>query len=407
MDRGAGVHVPRLSTRRKFLFTVLVVLTLGAAVEGTSRLVWWRLERSALQAHYQRGEKILRNDAINFMKVADAVYGYKIRPGFRNESNTFNSQGFRQADDVPLERSPGSLRIVCLGESTTIGSDDESNYPRFLRRILESDAVGYQSYEVINAGVPGWISDQIALRVHHEIAALRPDVAILYVGWNDFQAYDPLAPIPVESQFADSYGRSEWMEYAHNASRTVALLTALVHRPSAPPPSAPGGADANGNTPDRRYRFLLDNLATIVHDLRSANPSVHVFVCTLVGLWPQGSSDAWSKMVVPGWVRSHHLSPTQAAHFVDDLNQQLRQFAASRDTVLVDTAGIFAALDRTRLQFDFAHMFKDGYELMAWSLFDALRSSGVISARPSDRYQKLLSTYREPASNETGPDHSR
>jgi hypothetical protein len=112
-------------------------------------------------------------------------------------------------------------------------------------------------------------------------------------------------------------------------------------------------------------------------------------------------------MSVPGWVRSHRLTPTEAAHFVDELNQQLRQFAASHDTVLVDTAGIFDVLDRTRLQFDFAHMFKDGYELMAWSMFDAMRAAGVVSARPSDRYQQLLSTYRHASADETSSDHPR
>jgi lysophospholipase L1-like esterase len=391
-------HDPQLSTRRKVMMTVLVVVLLCAAVEGASRLVWWRLERTSLRAHYQRGEVILNNDAINFMKVPDGVYGYKMKPGFRNDNNTINSQGFRQSADVLLRRSPGSLRIVCLGESTTIGSDDVSNYPRLLQQILESSAVGYRSYEVINAGVPGWISDQIALRVHREIAAFTPDVAILYVGWNDFQAYDALGPIPAESSFAESYGRSTWMEYANSASRTVALLSALAEHHGADPSAPPfSGRPADGNPPDLRYRFLLANLHTIVRDLRAANPSVRIVVCTLVGLWPQGSPEAWAKMASPGWVKQHHLTPPQAARFVDELNQQLRQFAAANGCVLVDTAAIFDSLDRTRLQWDFAHMYKDGYELMAWAMFDALRSSGIVTANASDRHQALLSAYRKPS----------
>jgi hypothetical protein len=70
MPGATGVPSRRLSTKRKLLFTALLVGSACVAVEGISRLVWWRLERSALQAHYQRGEKILRNDAINFMKAS-------------------------------------------------------------------------------------------------------------------------------------------------------------------------------------------------------------------------------------------------------------------------------------------------------------------------------------------------
>jgi lysophospholipase L1-like esterase len=394
MTRRTG-EPPHLSTRRKVMLTTLVVASLCAIVEGASRLVWWRLERISLRTHYQQGEAILANDAINFMKVPDGVYGYTIKPGFQSDSNTINAQGFRRRGDVPTARTPGSLRIVCLGESTTFGSDDVSNYPGLLGQILERNAIGYQHYEVINAGVPGWLSDQIALRVRRQIVDFEPDVAILYVGWNDFQAYDPMGPIASESAFS-WFGRSPWMEYANSASKTVALLTALAHRHTATSAAPVTGTADDASPPDRRYRFLLDNLGTIVRELRSANPSVKVFIGTLVGLWPQGSPEAWEKITVPGWVRQRHLTPAQAAHFVEELNQQLRMFAASHQAVVIDTATIFDRVDRTRLQWDFAHMYKDGYELMAWVMFDALRSSGIVTARRSDRYQELLSAYGQP-----------
>jgi hypothetical protein len=401
MPEGTATHAPQLTTRRKVMLTLVVVALVCGGVEGIARVVWWRMERDSLRAHYLRGEVVLNNDAVNFMKMPDGVYGYRLKPGFKNEHNTINSQGFRQAAEVPTQRRPRSLRIVCLGESTTFGSDDESNYPRFLRRILETDAIGYQSYEVINAGVPGWISDQVALRVHRQIAAFKPDVAILYVGWNDFQAYDPLALVPSESSFAYWYGRAGWMEYANGASRTVALLTAWAHGGLAVVPPAQGSSNDEKaiNAPDQRYRFLVDNLDTIVRDLRSANPSIRILVCTLVGLWPQGTLEAWTKIAAPGWVQQHHLPPARTARFVEELNQQLRLFSASHETVLVDTAAIFDPLDRPRLQWDFAHMYNDGYELLAWTMFDGLRSSGTVTGRSTPRYQELLSAYRRPPAN--------
>ncbi len=390
------------------MFTALTVVSLCATVEGISRLIWWRFERISLRAHYQRGETTLRNDAINFMKVPDGVYGYTLKPGFRNDANTFNSQGFRQADDVPLRRLPGSLRIVCLGESTTLGTGDESNYPSLLRQILERDASGFRAYEVINAGVPGWLSDQIALRVQRQIVAFNPDVAILYVGWNDFQTYDPLRPVATESSFTLGLGTAPFLQYADNASKTVALLRAWVaSRAVAPGHTAEEFRDAaaHATAPDLRYRFLLKNLANIVDEFRSANPSIKIFVSTLVGMWPQAPAEG--KMVVPFWVNEHHVPPVLAAHFVDELNEQLRRFASAHRVGLIDAAAVFDPLDRQRLQWDFAHMYKDGYELLAWAMFDGLRSSGTVSGRSTPRYQELLSAYRRPPANGAGSGMSR
>jgi len=383
------------SVGRKTLFTAVVIGGVCLAIEGVARIAWWRLERQSLKTHYMRGEAVLNNDAINYMKVADGLYGYQMKPGFRNEHNSINSQGFHQREEIPVKRVPGSLRIVCLGESTTFGSTDLTNYPAFLRRILETRAVGFRQYEVINAGVPGWLSDQVALRVQHQIAQFKPDAAILYVGWNDFQGYDPRLPLATESAFALGFGLTPWRQYARSASRAVAILSALYERRRhQPTPDDYREADAHSTPPDQRYRFLVRHLDDIVHYLKAANPQTKIFVSTLVGLWPQGTPEAWKKMQVPWFVSRHKLAPDETARYLRELNDQLRQFTASHDAALIDMAAIFDPLDRTRLQWDFAHMYADGYELMALSMFEALRASGVVKGEASQRYQGLLTAYR-------------
>jgi lysophospholipase L1-like esterase len=237
----------------------------------------------------------------------------------------------------------------------------------------------------------------VALRVHRQIAALAPDVAILYVGWNDFQTYDALGPAPAVSAFDYWFGGRPWMEYVSGASRAVALLTAL----SAPRPVAsaaapvPENGDPYGftNPPDERYRFLVRSLTNIVRDLRAAKPSTKIFVCTLVGIWPQTAGDP---KVIIGWVTQHRVEPARTKHFFDEFNDQLRQFAAAHDVGLIDLAAIFSPLDRSRLQSDFAHMKKDGYELMAWAMADALGRARMFETHHIDRYQELLTEYRTP-----------
>src|SRR5262249_42096636 len=159
------------------------------------------------------------------------IYGWTLRPNSQEGDVFINAQGFHQRDTIPLQRRSGYFRVACLGESTTFGSTidrtRQNSYPSYLRQILETNGRGFQGSEVINAGVPGWVSDQIALRAEHELGAFRPDAVILYVGWNDFQFYDPFSPPATMSYFEHQYGRTIWKQYATLWLKSVALLSAL------------------------------------------------------------------------------------------------------------------------------------------------------------------------------------
>lgn len=341
------------------------------------------------------GKELLKNDAKNLVDIADGTYGYRLKANFHRTGLNINSEGFHQINEVPVRRSPGSFRVICLGESTTFGTNDSSNYPMFLEEILGKQSKTYKLNEVINAGVPGWVSDQLALRVQRQLAIFHPDAVILYVGWNDFQSYPPMAPPPTNTIFDVMYGHDPWKQYAADTFKSVALASAVYgrwRRLYASPPAEPNASSVN--TPELRYRFLRRNLDDIVHRFQAANPKVKIFVCTLVGMWPQGTLQSWGS--VPAWIKSQQVTPTDAERFVADLNDQLRLFARSRGLLLIDAAGVFANLDRTRLQVDFAHMNQDGYELMAWTMFSALRDAGLVKGEIDARYQQLLSMYKLP-----------
>jgi len=184
------------------------------------------------------------------------------------------------------------------------------------------------------------------------------------------------------------------MQYATSASKTVALVGGLWAREQRVVSTAVDdrAAQTHPTPPDQRYRFLLRNLDDIARVLRSGDASTRLFVATLVGIWPFTTSGA--KLIVPNWVNEHHVPPEQTAAFVGELNQELRRFAHSHGATVVDAARVFDALDRSRLQWDFAHMTRDGYELLAWTMFDALRESGVVAGRDDARFRALVETYR-------------
>ncbi|HYM00226.1 MAG TPA: SGNH/GDSL hydrolase family protein, partial [Blastocatellia bacterium] len=274
---------------------------------------------------------------------------------------------------------------------------------------LHQQSKGYQSYEVINAGVPGWVSDQITMRVRTQLAAYKPDAVILYVGWNDFQAFDPTTEPPKMSAFEAMYGGAIWKQYATGTLRSVALLSAVYEQVHTRRPANRENVSSGHAPPQVQYRFLLANLNDIVQEFRRSNPDVQMFVCTLVGLWPQGDLKHWEKIkgTVPWWITADKLTPPDAARYVAELNGVLKEFTRARNLSLIDLAAAFENLDRQRLQFDWAHMYPDGYELMAWNMLNALYQAGILHGQQDSRFSQLVSKYQLSAAAREGGTRGR
>ncbi|MBI3722795.1 SGNH/GDSL hydrolase family protein [bacterium] len=102
---------------------------------------------------------------------------------------SFNSLGLRGAD-VPLARTPGVPRVLCLGDSTTFGFyvEDQDTYPARLQSRL---AASGKKVEVLNCGCGRWtITDEASFLETHALA-LEPDVVVLLFCGNDLEELDP------------------------------------------------------------------------------------------------------------------------------------------------------------------------------------------------------------------------
>ncbi len=101
----------------------------------------------------------------------------------------------------PITVSEGRGTILTLGDSHTYGVQEppENSYPGHLQRLLDKRAPG--RYSVINLGVPGSNSAEIAARLPDYISRYRPFAVIVGVGinnrWNysDTQESKRLGPI--------------------------------------------------------------------------------------------------------------------------------------------------------------------------------------------------------------------
>jgi lysophospholipase L1-like esterase len=395
-----------MTRARKVLFATVTLLILLLVVEGLARLLWWRLEERSLRKTMKGGEQLLQNDAINFMKEPDSVLGYVLKPGFDGgRGQLVGQQGFAQQELVPRERVPGNLRVAAMGESTTQGHDIyTANYPRYLKRLLEWHAPRPGGIEMINAGVSGWYSDQVALWAERKVAAFQPDVVVLYVGWNDFQVYDPFVlPFP-RSAFYDSYGGTAYL-IESSPFKLVWIASALAERVRSRRLEAkkaveayeiPGGPKRQyAASPEETYQYFVQSMDRLVGAFRQGNPEVKIAVCTLVARWPAGTlADYASRQGATYWMKMHALSPQDAAASHKRFNEVIREYARQRHLALVDAEVAFSKLDRATLQWDFAHFTAEGYELLAEVIYESLRTHSIVAGGPSPRMRQLIEKYR-------------
>ena len=159
-----------------------------------------------------------RYSLYNYFLIDDPLYGNCFRPNINSETIDFlicdkyifrheetvdtvnlaknksqrvrfsiNSRSFR-GPEFTSAKTPGTLRIFCVGGSTTAGNsvNDDQTWPAFLESFLR--ARGHRA-EVINAGVQGWYSYQDLLRFKNELVKYEPDLVLINQSVNDEFAF--------------------------------------------------------------------------------------------------------------------------------------------------------------------------------------------------------------------------
>lgn len=159
----------RLSWRKKLCFGLLATIV----VYGSLEIVLWLV-----------GVRTIED-------VRDPFVGF--RPGvplFVKNDDKFVTNPLRTANfnvqQFPQNKSPNTLRIFCLGGSTTYGHpyDARLAYPNALKLRLECLAPGTK-FEVINCGGVSYASYRLALLVD-ELVKYEPDVFVIHTGHNEF-----------------------------------------------------------------------------------------------------------------------------------------------------------------------------------------------------------------------------
>jgi hypothetical protein len=131
---------------------------------------------------------------------------------------------------VPASASGEAIRILCVGDSHTYGAGAAvlESYPRRVQEIL-AQRYPQLRFEAQNRGIPGANSAYVANRLERQIAELRPDLVIVWVGinnsWNSTETED----------WAVGGPWSRLQRFALRSRLVRLALVAWVTRPGATP----------------------------------------------------------------------------------------------------------------------------------------------------------------------------
>jgi GDSL-like Lipase/Acylhydrolase family len=175
--------------KREHLFglvtLVICALITAAGIEGYVRLFIDRgMEFDLEMFKYARDVKVISPDP-----VLGHVHGPNRKAHLMGVDIATNSKGLRDRE-IPYERTPGTLRIVMLGDSSTLGWGvlPEQTYSKLLENMFAEKGI---KAEVLNTGVGNFKAFQKVEYFLAEAYKYNPDFVVMASAPNDAEILPP------------------------------------------------------------------------------------------------------------------------------------------------------------------------------------------------------------------------
>ncbi len=169
----------QIPTWRKIFYALILLCVALLIGEGALRLRAW--------IKYGGAAAGVRDPMVVYDPLIDLTIpraGYEVSG--KDIHIKINSLGFR-GPEFAREKPPHTVRIACLGASTTFSAEASSNdfvWTKLLQDKLQA-AHPDVHFEVINAGVPGYTSAQNLKSLRSRVLDLDPDLVIYYEANNE------------------------------------------------------------------------------------------------------------------------------------------------------------------------------------------------------------------------------
>ncbi len=214
-------------------------------------------------------------------------------------------------------------RILALGDSITFGLG-KVDYPKIMGNKLLNQGI---QVEVINAGVEGYSSQSVLLEMDH-YKPLKPEIALLFIGWNDLFSRTPW-PEALENQF-----KIVWL--LKKATRALKMVLGnaqgqartLYYRDIKPVRNHADVTGLDSFTPP-----VLDQINQIISEFESIGTGV--VLVTLPGLFTM-RADPSPKALKIGHLPYFTDNPFVLAKLTERYNVALKTLAERREVDIID-----------------------------------------------------------------------
>ena len=289
-----------------------------------------------------------------------------------------NSHGLR-GEDFPEVKPPGTIRIVCLGASTTEGLVyDNQTYPYYLQQELRQRYPD-KTIEVINAGHHAYKArDNLAL-LEQEILPLRPDLIIWYEAANDLNFTEFSPSLQAEPCWHDGtcwLFRKPWGFEGLYQNSALFRMVADRFGGNAVPPAMPHSFDDTGTRPGAlRY---ADTLRAMAAATKAVNTTL-VFTSFVTVANDDLQVDYQENPYLFDQVyRTYYpLTPGEIGRAYAQYNNQTREVAAENNLSYYDLAGEFPK-DPQYFPSDYIHFSPEGNRLFAHLIVQHLANETVF-----------------------------
>ncbi|MCF7826206.1 MAG: hypothetical protein K9M55_05890 [Candidatus Marinimicrobia bacterium] len=387
--------------QRKIIFTLLVAL-IPLAFLGLVELALWMVDAYPQPPLFieveESDQPFIQTNSI----VSERYFNKNIMPVPELSPQKFSA-----------EKPTGTLRIFCLGGSTTEGFPYEMTvpFPQQLAFLLEANYPD-KAFEVINMGLSA-INSFTVVDWIPEILRQDPDLILIYMGHNEFYgAYGPGSTISLGHD-----GRIVRLILKLHKFRVVQMISSMIRGTAKTPSSVANptlrekGIESNSILRIKTRDNFSANLDIILKACQSAG--VPVILSNLVSNIkdqapldatsnPQQPSSKANELYIKGLHEFHQgdtitafISLTRAKNNdqvplrgIDYFNEILHNKANKFDLPIVDMKAAFLSASPSNIPgndlfCDHLHPNPVGYNLMAREFYQALNQTEILDQAPT------------------------
>ena len=252
-----------------------------------------------------------------------------------------------------------ATRVMVLGGSSVFGylvPNGQDSCIALEKYLSENESLKHSRFEVLNAGVPGYNMTQCRLRYSTDLASLRPDWVILYLGWNDLPTLISEQPGLINQ----TPPAPSWIQRCLLHSVCYGLIKHRLLPPDSPQFAPP--EDASTNITSAGAKAFRRNLEDLIETVQSSGAKILVSTQLMAG-----GSDCKGLDHFLGNSSAQITANQKLARWISNT---IREVSRDQGVPLADVARRIPCNEK--LLGDAIHLTRKGHEAVAFAWSQAL-----------------------------------